>query len=259
MLCSVGQVNTSNKNFSDAFHAPPAWAGLLLLFAQAGWAQSTPAAAPPPAAATSAPVAPNERAKRDADKVFQMILLHRDKKPAAKPAGKDGTAGAAPTVASPPAAPSRSTPAAAPAPLQAKPSPAASPTAPVVAAKPAPEATTVPIEAAVVPDPIAPPPVAAPADFKPALALPSPAPAAPIKLELLSSVEPEFPSRLVRTLGAGKVVVQFEVAADGTVTQAEAVQSSHRGLEAPAINAVKQWKFKPMAGAANGVTELKFE
>lgn len=234
--------------------------GGLLLCAQASWAQPTPANAPAPAAAASAPVAPSERAKRDADKVFQMILLHSDKKPVAKPAGKD----AAPP--SPPVAPSRSAPAAAqarplPAPVPAAPAPAATlPAAPAVASKDT--AVPAPTGAATPAEPVAPLPVAAPVDIQPALALPAsppPAPAAPIKLELLSSVEPEFPSRLVRTLGAGKVVVEFEVAADGTVTQAQAVQSSHRGLEAPAINAVKQWKFKPMAGSANGMTELKFE
>jgi TonB family protein len=209
---------------------------------------------------------PNERAKRDADRVFQMILLHSDKKPAAKSAGKDSAA-AGPTPA--PAAPARSTAApapsaAAPALQQSRPASVASP----VAGKPAPvaeaPAVTTPAPAAelVLPAPVA-TPAATPvvAEQKPALAPPAPTgpAAAPNKLELLASVEPEFPSRLLRTLGTGKVVVQFEVAADGTVSQVEVVQSSHRGLDASAVTAVKQWKFKPMSGPASGTTELKFE
>lgn len=72
-------------------------------------------------------------------------------------------------------------------------------------------------------------------------------------------MEPEFPGRLVRTLGSGGVLVQFDVAADGSVTHAEVVRSSHKGLEQAAVVAVKQWKFKPMTGSATGMTELKFE
>jgi TonB family protein len=101
------------------------------------------------------------------------------------------------------------------------------------------------------------PPTALPT---PALPTPAATPtAAANKLELLSSVEPEFPARLLRTLGSGKVVVQFDVAADGTVSQVDVVQSSHRGLDAAAIAAVKQWRFKPMSGSASGMTELRFE
>jgi TonB family protein len=107
-------------------------------------------------------------------------------------------------------------------------------------------------------------PASAPAEA----ALPMPAvplpvvpalPAQPPRLELVSAVEPEFPSRLVRTLGTGSVVVNFLVAADGRVATANAVSSSHKGLEPAAIAAVLQWRFKAMSGPANGATELKFE
>jgi TonB family protein len=274
VLCSlylVSQVSHSYQNPVGAGRAFAALAGLMLLCAQATWAQTTPANAPSPSPAPASAATPNERAKRDADKVFQMILLHSDKKPAAKSAGKDSAA-AGPTPA--PAAPARSTTApvpsaATPAPQQSRPASVASP----VAGKPGPGAeapaavpTAAPAADLVLPVPV-PVPVATPAptpvaaDQKPELAPPSPTlpAAAPNKLELLASVEPEFPGRLVRTLGAGKVVVQFEVAADGTVSQVDVVQSSHRGLDASAVAAVKQWKFKPMSGPASGTTELKFE
>ncbi len=231
---------------------------LVQLLAQSAWAQSTPAPTAAAASAPNAPTAPSERAKRDADKVFQMILLHSDKKPNAKPAGKD-SAVAAPA----PVSPSRAAPTAAAAPVQNKAAPAA--TAAVVAVKAA--ATELAAQPVTTPVPAAEPALPAPAVAvpKPDLAVPLlPMPTAAVpngssKLELLTSVEPDFPNRLVRTLGAGQVVVQFDVAADGSVMQADVVQSSHRGLESAAINAVKQWKFKPMPGPANGVTELKFE
>jgi len=79
------------------------------------------------------------------------------------------------------------------------------------------------------------------------------------KLELIQSEEPVFPSRLVRQLGNGSVVVRFDVRPDGTVTQPEVVQSSHRGLNAAAVAAVSAWRFKPISETAPGIVELKFE
>lgn len=90
-------------------------------------------------------------------------------------------------------------------------------------------------------------------------ALPEPAVPKNIKLELIQSEEPIFPSRLVRQLGNGSVVVRFEVRPDGTVAQPEVVQSSHRGLNAAAVAAVSAWRFKPISETAPGIVELKFE
>jgi TonB family protein len=80
-----------------------------------------------------------------------------------------------------------------------------------------------------------------------------------LKLELVSSVEPEFPARLVRSLGAGSVVVNFDVRPDGTVARAEVSRSSHRGLNEAALAAVAAWRFKPISETMPGVVELKFE
>ena len=87
------------------------------------------------------------------------------------------------------------------------------------------------------------------------------APAAPknVKLELVESVEPEFPARLVRTLGRGSVVVQFDVLPDGSVVRPEVVRSSHKGLDAAAQAAVAAWRFKPISETAPGLVELKFD
>jgi TonB family protein len=87
-----------------------------------------------------------------------------------------------------------------------------------------------------------------------------PVPAAkPPKLELVASVEPEFPSRLVRSLGNGKVLVNFDVRPDGTVARAEVVRSTHRGLNAAAEAAVMAWRFKPTGQTLPGQVELGFE
>ncbi len=84
-----------------------------------------------------------------------------------------------------------------------------------------------------------------------------------LKLELVSSVEPEFPARLVRSLGKGSVVVNFDVRPDGTVALAlartEVSSSSHRGLNEAAQAAVAAWRFKPISETMPGVVELKFE
>jgi TonB family protein len=79
------------------------------------------------------------------------------------------------------------------------------------------------------------------------------------KLELVSSVEPQFPSRLIQSLRSGSVVVNFDVRPDGTVARTEVVRSSHRGLNAAAEAAVAAWRFKPLSQTVPGVVELKFD
>ncbi len=80
-----------------------------------------------------------------------------------------------------------------------------------------------------------------------------------LKLELVSSVEPEFPSRLVRSLGRGSVVVNFDVRPDGRVGRTEIASTSHRGLNEAAQAAVAAWRFKPISETMPGVVELTFE
>ena len=78
-------------------------------------------------------------------------------------------------------------------------------------------------------------------------------------LVLLSSVEPDFPRQLTRRLGQGSVVVKFEVLPDGTVGATNIDKSRHPGLNTAALAAVAAWRFKPISKAASGVTELRFE
>jgi TonB family protein len=226
-------------------------------------AVAVPALSAAQVAAPSAPAsAPNERAQRDADKVFRMILQHadtprrvvREDKPAATP----------PAAAPRTPAEVRSAPARAAAPVAAAASQAIAPTAEATAT-PRSATTTMPLAAPVIPATVeatALPPAAAAATLAPVASLapvPVPAPKATPRLELVSSVEPEFPARLLRAVGSGKILVQFDVRPDGTVSRATVVRSPNRGLNAPAEAAVMAWRFKPTGQALPGEVELTFE
>lgn len=234
---------------------------LLSLVVALAWAGSACAQSAPAAAASS----PSDRAQRDADKVYRMILMHADKprraatrdEKAATPttgatAGRSAPlprpAGEAAAVVAKPAEPVVAAPAPTPTPIERPVE-----TTPVMASRPAEAAAAVstPAPAATVTTAAAVPAAAATSV--------DPAAARNTKLELVQSEEPAFPSRLVRQLGSGSVVVRFDVRPDGTVSQPEVVQSSHRGLNAAAVAAVSAWRFKPITETAPGVVELKFE
>lgn len=63
--------------------------------------------------------------------------------------------------------------------------------------------------------------------------------------ELLSRVEPAYPSAALRNGESGQVVMLVEVRADGTVGEVEVVQSAGEHLDAAAVLAVQQWRFTP--------------
>jgi TonB family protein len=212
--------------------------GILALSAVAVSVDAQTVAAPQAAA-------PLERAQHDADKVFEMIRQHADKprrtaRGERKTTGSDLRGASAPTsaraVAAPTAVP-RSLAGAADARLSTS-TPPALLGEPVAAGDTGFGETT-------------PAPGAAPAV---AVALPR-----SLRLELVSSVEPEFPAGLVRSLGSGSVLVTFEVAPNGTVARTQVVRSSHQGLNAAAVDAVAAWRFRPTSQTLPGVVELKFE
>lgn len=221
----------------------------VALWLTTGGAVAQTAQAPAPAASSAA-----DRAARDADKVFRMILMHADKP---RRAARDDRVSPASQAA-----------ATSPAPPSAVPTPAATSvsSAPVVSTISAEAAARVALPARTDTDlPVAAvPPAVITAPALPSLqAVPVAAavraPPATARLELVTSVEPDFPQRLLRTLGPGSVVVEFEVAADGTVSRAVVARSPHRGLHAAAVAAVSAWRFKPPGATTPGVAELKFE
>lgn len=213
----------------------------------------------PPSLATAASgPTPSERVQRDADKVFQMILQHGDK-PRRAPAATDVRAAPRPAATRPaPAATAATARPVEPRATVQTPSAAtresAKPTQPdtATAASPSAEPAAIAPESLAAPDASAAVPVAALAPV--AVAAPKAS-----KLELVSSVEPEFPARLVRQLGKGSVTVNFEVRPDGTVARTEVANTSHRGLNEAALAAVAAWRFKPISEPLPGVVELKFE
>jgi TonB family protein len=211
---------------------------LLSLVAALAWAGTAMAQGTPPPASAAAS-APTDRAQRDADKVFRMILMHADKP--RRSAVRDDKVVATPAVATA-GARSASNP-----PTRPQNESVAAPAKPVEPA-PGPDASAVPSSAL----------ATRAVDAQPGLAA-LPAVEKNTRLELVQSEEPIFPARLLRTVGSGSVVVQFDVLPDGTVSQPEVVRSPHRGLNAAALAAVSAWRFKPITQTAPGIVELKFE
>lgn len=76
-----------------------------------------------------------------------------------------------------------------------------------------------------------------------------PAPAA-VPLKLANVVEPVTPRRLLGTLrGDVQVQVAFTVNADGSVADAAVRRSSHPAMDAAVLEAVRQWRYEPIAAA----------
>ncbi|MFG6448787.1 energy transducer TonB [Roseateles sp. BYS180W] len=182
-----------------------------------------------------------ERAKRDAEKVYQWIKFHAEKSPPLraepnksepKPEIKGSRASAA--------ARSAQAVAPAPAPQTAVAAPAAS--------APASEATGV----------AAAPPSAVSAELpRPAPQLAA-APAPEVQLQLLKRVEPEYPRQLITTQRSGVVALRFTVLPSGEVDQPEVTASPHRRLSTAALDAVRQWRFAPIPVARTVAVEVGF-
>lgn len=216
-----------------AARRPAGWCALLSALAMGGAAAQAPSS---PADMSAA-----DRAKRDAEKVFQWIRIHSDK----------------PRKAAAPAAPAD------------KPAAAAVPRAATRAAR-APEGTAEATRAqsAAPARPAEPAPAPAPAlasTTSPAVAVDASAPqvmAPPVEEDLaLTAVvktEPEFPSALMRQLRKGVVQVGFTVKPDGSVTQVHAVASTHPRLVSAALSTVAQWRFQPLRHAQQAVVDLGF-
>lgn len=171
--------------------------------------------------------APTEQARRLADSPFRWIMINgaikdkdnkdkdKDKK-AAKAAASSKPAESAASAAS--AAP-RSPPPQAEA--------TAEPTGP--AAEPAEPVQTEAAVAASVPTP------AAPVSAKPS--------AEPPALRIVKRVLPEPPERLIMSGEDNRVMVQFIVLPDGSVTSVKVVSSTNVRLNPHVVSAVEQWRY----------------
>ncbi len=223
-----------------------------------------PAAAPPPASTpNAAPETDGKLLERLARQEAATRLFDpRKPEPAPKPAPKPEPA--AKTEPASKAAPTAKPAAAAPATAAAK---------PAVPPTPAPAAattTTAPAKAATpgAPAKAAPPvPVPQPAAAKAAPPVPVPQPAAakaappsaPAPSRLVSRVNPEFPREAAREgYDRGLVKVRMTLAADGSVTKVDVLESNPRRVfDREVTRALSQWKFS--AGAAGRAVETEIE
>ena len=100
------------------------------------------------------------------------------------------------------------------------------------------------------------------------LALTAPAPLTPsappavaraAALQLADYVEPDLPDRLRRRLQAdANVVLDFTVNPDGSLADVAVRASSDRALDAIAVDAVRQWRYRPIATAQAHAVQLVF-
>lgn len=63
--------------------------------------------------------------------------------------------------------------------------------------------------------------------------------------QLRVPVNPNYPFEMRRAGISGEVTVEYIVDSNGNVAQAQVVRSSQREFEAPALQAVLKWKFRP--------------
>ena len=212
-------------------------------------------------------VAPSERAKRDADKVFHWIMIQGDrtrKAPAA--AAKEGKDAREVKDDRPAARPVR---AAAPESAAARPKPDA-----IVAAGEPPNSKPVgkPLELPNETPAPATAPVAAPEaprrddarvasiESRPGVAAPAVelTDDAPQGLVALAQPAPQFPINVMRTLRRGTVQVRFSVQTDGSVADIEVLNTTSPRLNAAALAAIGQWRFQPVAKMQTGAVEVGF-
>lgn len=223
------------------------------------------------AAQATAPITDAERARRDAEKVFSFIKFQTVPKPGAEAKPPKPAPAPAPVAAA-----ERPKPAARPAEAHATPA-----TPHVAATRPADEPAVKTVAELA---PVEPPPAIAPVALAPptaqaaplaAVALApafNPTPAAPKvedaedddaddgALQLRAFVAPVLTPAVQQTLGAGSrsVKVRFTVEADGRVSQAEAAPQVPRRLAKPAVDAILQWQFAPLAQARTVDVEIAF-
>jgi TonB family protein len=254
----------------------------LMLAGGSVHAQSTGASAPGAAGAAAAdpkaqPLSDVERAKRDADKVFQWIKFHAEKgetkkvekpdkpekhesKPESKPQPQLAKA-AAPVPSKKVEPDSDSRPVASSAPADA-----ASARNTALTTTAAPSVPTPPAFTGRIPEVVAmAAPATAPTVGTPAAPAqqpepePAPLPEEDTPLRLISKVDPEYPRALLSQQRNGAVLVKFVVQTDGSVEAVEAIKSPDRKLSAAAVTAVKQWRFAPVNKPRAVSVEIGFQ
>ncbi len=224
-----------------------------------------------PSAAASAAA---ERAQKETDRTMYWIRVLSDK-PAAKPAAAPKPVAAAPApqpkVAAAPAPERVKVAAAAPSPAPTSADAAnAAPSSVVVAAAPSlavatgtartgnsSAMTSGGLDAGISGAGLA-GSLAAPAAAAPQIDVPVPEEEPDPGLIMIKSADPDFPITTMRRLRKGEVEVKFEVGADGVVDVVTVMRTTSASLNAAAVEAVRQWRFKPTPKGHTALVDLAF-
>lgn len=192
-----------------------------------------------------------ERAQREADGPRRRILEAAKVKGTVKAAEPANAAPAVPVSAPPPVAPAAT--------VAAK---------PVVKEEPVPERVLVTQPAAM--EPVAMPasavsgvPTMSQVKLAPASVSMIPLPTPPVALEppqLVSKVEPDLPTRLLRRIGTRRVelLVDMTIQPDGSVTEVAVREPVEDDLAAPVRDAVSQWRYEPQPVVRQHTVRLVF-
>ncbi len=77
-------------------------------------------------------------------------------------------------------------------------------------------------------------------------------------LIMTKSADPQFPIATMRRLRKGEVEVKFEVGADGVVDVVTVMKTTSPSLNAAAVEAVRQWRFKATPKGHTALVDLAF-
>ena len=78
-------------------------------------------------------------------------------------------------------------------------------------------------------------------------------------LIMIKSADPQFSMNTMRRLRKGSVEVKFEVGPDGQVDVVSVVKTTNPGLNDAALEAVRQWRFKPTPKGHTALVDLAFD
>ena len=79
------------------------------------------------------------------------------------------------------------------------------------------------------------------------------------EIVVLDRTDPQWGDALMQSLRKGRVVVSFEVGAEGKLLRSQVVSSTSARLDSVALAALRQWHFQPMDKARSATAEFGFD
>jgi TonB family protein len=99
----------------------------------------------------------------------------------------------------------------------------------------------------------------APPVAPPAVEAPPPTPAE-VVAQPISQPQPRYPDRALEAEREGVVRLRITIAPDGSVSDAAVLDARPKGwFETAALNAVRQWRYKPSGRTISTVVEIEFK